>query len=79
MDIFTLNRAKKLQEELQELIIQRDTWQDARCFCSGIEIWDGTYRCEIKTSLIDFEELRSRTLAYINSKIEALEKEFKEL
>ena len=79
MDIYTLNRAKTIQEELKELRSEKDIWEGAASFCSGTEIWNGNHRYVIRTSLIDFKELKNRTLAYIDSKIEALEKEFKEL
>ncbi len=79
MDIYTFNRAETIQEELEELRNEKDIWEGATSFCSGTEIWDGNYKYVIRTSLIDFKELKNRTLAYIDSKIEALEKEFKEL
>lgn len=79
MDIYTFNRAETIQEELEELRNEKDIWEGATSFCSGTEVWDGNYKYVIRTSLIDFKELKNRTLAYIDSKIEALEKEFKEL
>lgn len=79
MDIYTFNRAETIQEELEELRNEKDIWEGATSFCSGTEIWDRNYKYVIRTSLIDFKELKNRTLAYIDSKIEALEKEFKEL
>lgn len=79
MDIYTLNKATGIQDEIKSLKEEKDIWEDATSFCSGTEIWDGNYKYVIRTSLIDFKELKNRTLAYIDSKIEALEKEFKEL
>lgn len=79
MDIYTFNRAETIQEELEELRNEKDIWEGATSFCSGTEIWDGNHKYVIRTSPIDFKELKNRTLAYIDSKIEALEKEFKEL
>lgn len=79
MDIYTFSRAETIQEELKELRYEKDIWEGATSFCSGTEIWDGNHIYVIRTSLIDFKELKNRTLAYIDSKIEALEKEFKEL
>lgn len=79
MDIYTFNRAETIQEKLEELRNEKDIWEGATSFCSGTEIWDGNHKYVIRTSLIDFKELKNRTLAYIDSKIEALEKEFKEL
>lgn len=79
MDIYTLNKAKTIQEELGELRSEKDIWEGATSFCSGTEIWNGNHRYVIRASLIDFKELKNRTLAYINSKIEALEKEFAKL
>lgn len=79
MDIYTFNRAETIQEELEELRNEKDIWEGATSFCSGTEIWDRNHKYVIRTSLIDFKELKNRTLAYIDSKIEALEKEFKEL
>ena len=79
MDIYTLNRAKTIQEELEELRSEKDIWEGATSFCSGTEIWNGNHRYVIRTSLIDFKELKNRTLAHINSEIEALEKEFEKL
>lgn len=77
--IYTFSRAETIQEELEELRNEKDIWEGATSFCSGTEIWDGNHKYVIRTSLIDFKELKNRTLAYIDSKIEALEKEFKEL
>ena len=79
MDIYTLNRAKTIQEELKELRSEKDIWEGSTSLCSGTEIWNGNHRYVIRTSLIDFKELKNRTLAYINSKIKALEKEFAKL
>ena len=79
MDIYTFSRAETIQEELEELRNEKDIWEGATSFCSGTEIWDGNHKYVIRTSRIDFKELKNRTLAYIDSKIEALEKEFKEL
>ena len=79
MDIYTFSRAETIQEELEELRNEKDIWEGATSFCSGTEIWDENHKYVIRTSLIDFKELKNRTLAYIDSKIEALEKEFKEL
>lgn len=79
MDIYTFSRAETIQEELEELRNEKDIWEGATSFCSGTEICDGNHKYVIRTSLIDFKELKNRTLAYIDSKIEALEKEFKEL
>lgn len=79
MDIYTFNRAEKIQEELEELRSEKNVWEGATSFCNGAEIWNRDHRYVIRTSLIDFEELKNRTLAYIDSKIEALEKEFEKL
>lgn len=79
MDIYTFSRAETIQEELEELRNEKDIWEGATSFCSGTEICNGNHRYVIRTSLIDFKELKNRTLAYINSKIEALEKEFEKL
>lgn len=52
------------------------------CFkelCGEPKISDGCESWNIKVHLIYFKELKNRTLAYIDSKIEALEKEFAEL
>lgn len=79
MDIYTLNKATGIQDEIKSLKEEKDIWESATSFCARIEVWNGTHRCVIRTSLIDFVELKNRTLAYINSKIEALEKEFEKL
>ena len=79
MDICTLNRAKTIQEELNTLKREKGIWEDAKEFGKGIMVFDGCEIWDVEISLIDFKELKNRTLAYINSKIEALEKEFAEL
>lgn len=79
MDIYTLNRAKTIQERLKSLNWEKEIWENASDFCTGVEVWSNGSRYEISTSLIDFKELRNRTLTYINSKIEELEKEFEKL
>lgn len=79
MDIYTLNRAKTIQEELKTLKREKWIWEDAKEFGKGIMVFDGCEIWDVEISLIDFKELKNRTLAYINSKIEELEKEFKEL
>lgn len=79
MDIYTLNKATGIQDEIKSLKEEKDIWEGATSFCAGTEVWNGTHRWVIRTSLIDFVELKNRTLAYINSQIEVLEKEFKEL
>lgn len=79
MDIYTLNKATGIQDEIKSLKEEKDIRESATSFCAGTEVWNGTHRCVIRTSLIDFVELKNRTLAYINSQIEVLEKEFKEL
>ena len=63
----------------EELRSEKDIWEGATSFCSGTEIWNESHRYVIRTSLIDFKELKNRTLADIDSKIEALEKEFEKL
>lgn len=79
MDICTLNRAKTIQEELNTLKREKGIWEDAKEFGKGIMVFDGCEIWDVEISLIDFKELKNRTLAYINSQIEVLEKEFKEL
>lgn len=79
MDIYTLNKATGIQDEIKSLKEEKDIWESATSFCARTEVWNGTHRYVIRTSLIDFVELKNRTLAYINSQIEVLEKEFKEL
>lgn len=79
MDIYTLNQAKAIQDEIKSLKEEKKIWEGATSFCTGVEVWDGAYRYEIRSSLIDFVELKNRTLACINSKIKVLEKEFEKL
>ena len=79
MDIYTLNRAKYIQDELKSLREEKDIWEGAMDFCNGVEVWSNNRRYMIRTSLIDFKELKNRTLANINFKIETLEKEFEKL
>lgn len=79
MDIYTLNRANRIKAEIKSLKEQKDIWEGATGFSNDVSVWNGSCKYTIRTSLIDFKELKNRTLAYINSKIEALEKEFKEL
>lgn len=79
MDIYTLNKATGIRDEIKSLKEEKDIWENATSFCSGTEVWNGAHRCVIRTSLIDFVELKNRTLAYIHSQIEVLEKEFKDL
>lgn len=79
MDIYTLNKANGIQDEIKSLKEEKEIWEGATNFCGGTEVWNGSQRYVIRTSLIDFGELKNRTLAYINSKIKALEKEFEKL
>lgn len=79
MDIYTFNRAKTIQEGLKSLKEEKNIWENASDFCSGVQVWSNNTKYVIRDDLIDFKELKNRTLAYINSQIEALEKEFKEL
>ena len=79
MDIYTLNRAINIQEKLKTLKREKELWESAKELCGEPKIFDGCNSWNIKVHLIDFKELKNRTLAYIDSKIEALEKEFKEL
>lgn len=79
MDLYTLTRATTIQERLKSLKIEKEIWEGASDFCTGVEVWSNGSRYEISTSLIDFKELKNRTLAYINSQIEVLEKEFEKL
>lgn len=79
MDIYTFNQATGIQDEIKSLKEEKDIWESATSFYAGTEVWNGTHRYVIRTSLIDFKELKNRTLEYINSQIEVLEKEFKEL
>lgn len=68
MDIYTLNRAKDIQDELKDLNYEKSIWEGATNFCSGIEVYSNNRKYVIRDSLIDFTELKNRTLAYINSK-----------
>lgn len=79
MDIYTLNRGINIQEKLKTLKREKELWENARELCGEPKVFDGNSSCVIKISLIDFKELKNRTLAYINSQIEVLEKEFAEL
>lgn len=79
MDIDTLNRAKTIREELKSLREEKDIWEGATGFCNGIMVWSHNCKYVIRGSLIDFKELKNRTLAEINSKIKTLEKEFEKL
>lgn len=79
MDIYTLNRGINIQEKLKTLKREKELWESAKELCGEPKIFDGNESWNIKVHLIDFKELKNRTFAYINSKIEALEKEFKEL
>lgn len=79
MDIYTLNKATGIQDEIKSLKEEKDIWGKCYKFLRRTEVWNGTHRYVIRTSLIDFKELKNRTLEYINSQIEVLEKEFKEL
>ena len=79
MDIYTLSRANRIQAEIKSLKEQKDIWEGATSFSNEVSVWNGNYKYPIRTSLIDFTELRNRTLIYINLKIKTLEKEFAEL
>lgn len=79
MDIYTLNRAKTIQEELKILRNEKEIWEYSKGFRDEVKVTDGCESWCVQCSLIDFTELKNRTLAYINSQIEVLEKEFKEL
>lgn len=79
MDIYTLNRGINIQEKLKTLKREKGIWENAKEFGKGIMVFDGCEIWDVEISLIDFKELKNRTLAYINSQIEVLEKEFKEL
>lgn len=79
MDIYSFNRAKNIQEKLRDLRTEKEIWEGASGLCSGVQVWNGCTKCEIRISRIDFEELKNKTLEYINSKINALEEEFKRL
>lgn len=79
MDIYTLNRAINIQEKLKTLKREKELWESAKELCGEPKIYDGCSSWDIKVHLIDVIELKNRTLASINSQIEALEKEFEEL
>lgn len=79
MDIHTLNRAINIQEKLKTLKREKELWERAQELSGEPKVFDGANSWNIKSHLIDFIELRNRTLAYIDSKIEALEKEFEKL
>lgn len=79
MDIYTLNRAINIQEKLKTLKREKELWESAKELCGEPKIYDGCNSWNIKVHLINVTELKNRTLTYIDSKIEALEKEFKEL
>lgn len=42
MDIYTLNRAKNIQDELISLREEKDIWESATNFCTGIEVRSNT-------------------------------------
>lgn len=79
MDIYTLNRAINIQEKLKTLKREKELWESVKELCGEPKIFDGCSSWNIKVHLISFTELKNRTLEQINSQIEALEKEFKEL
>lgn len=79
MDIYTLNRAINIQEKLKTLKREKELWESAKELCGEPKIFDGCNSWDIKVHLINVTELKNRTLEQINSQIEVLEKEFKEL
>lgn len=79
MDIYTLSRAKKIQDNLTSLKQEKDIWEGAKRLHVDTNVFNGSTYDRVNVEQIDFKELKNRTLAYINSKIEELEKEFAEL
>ena len=60
MDIYTLNKATGIQDEIKSLKEEKDIWESATSFCARTEVWNGTHRWVIRTSLIDFVELKKQ-------------------
>lgn len=79
MDICTLNRANKIQEYLKILRNEREIWEGAKGFRDQPRVTDGCESWCVQCSLIDFNELKSRTIEYINTRIRSLEEEFRKL
>lgn len=79
MDFNSLKIANALYEKLKYLKSEKEIWENAKELCGAPKVSDGNEYWNIQIELIDFTELKNRTLANIDSKIEALEKEFKEL
>lgn len=79
MDIYTLNRANRIQEDLKILRNEREIWEYSKGFCGEVKVTDGDGFYYIRTSFIDFNELKSRTIEYINTRIKSLEEEFRKL
>lgn len=79
MDIYTLNRANKIQEDLKILRNERQIWERAKGFHDQPKVNDGCESWCVQCSLIDFNELKSRTIEYINTRIKSLEEEFRKL
>lgn len=79
MDIYSYNRAGSILDELNTLRIEKDIWERAKGFATDVRVTDSITNEIISVRYIDFTELKNRTLTYIDSKIEELEKEFAEL
>lgn len=79
MDIYTLNRANKIQEDLKILRNEREIWEYSKEFRDEVKVTDGYDSYCIQTSFIDFNELKSRTIEYIDTRIKSLEEEFRKL
>lgn len=52
MDIYTLNKATGIQDEIKSLKEEKDIWESATSFCAGTEVWNGTHSIILSKSLL---------------------------